>query len=227
MKVPTPLKGWRASAGEVGVIVFGVLLALGAQQLVEAWRVRQDVRAFRETIDREIGFTLYTQDVRYVQIDCDLRRVAEVNAWLEKSRSGAPMPPIYPRSSLGSAPYRGAWNSRDAETYRQLPADVRQKYAMFYDGDDNLYELTKREGAAWRELKRFAEPGPVSLEERRLVRPLIDSLQNWIALDRLNIDAERQVARELGIKSIVPQDLGESLLREAQVCHSSYDPPQP
>ena len=227
MKVPTPLKGWRAFAGEVGVIVFGVLLALGAQQLVEAWRVRQDVRDFRETIDREIGFTLYTQDVRYVQIDCDLRRVAEVNAWLEKSRSGTPMLPIYPRSSPGSAPYRGAWNSRDAETYRQLPADVRQQYAMFYDGDDNIYEMTKREGAAWRELKRFSEPGPVSLEERRLVRPLIDSLQNWIALDRVNIDAERQVARELGIKSIVPQDLGESFLREAQVCHSSYEPPQP
>ena len=90
MKVSTPLNGWRPFAGEVGVIVFGVLLALGAQQLVEAWQVRQDVRAFRETIDREIGFTLHTQDVRYVQIDCDLRRVAEVNAWLVNSRSGAP-----------------------------------------------------------------------------------------------------------------------------------------
>jgi hypothetical protein len=30
-----PLHGWRVFAGEVGVIVLGVLLALGAQQLAE------------------------------------------------------------------------------------------------------------------------------------------------------------------------------------------------
>ena len=211
----------------MGVVVAGVLLALAAQHAVEAWRVRQDVRAFRETIDREIGFTLFTQDVRYAQIDCDLRRLASVRAWLEKSRSGASMPPIYPRRPLTSAPYRGAWNSRDAETYRQLPADVRQKYAMFYDGDDNVAGTVGKEADAWRDLRRFAEPGPVSLEERRAARPLIDALENWIDGDRLNIEAERTIANELGIKSIVPQDLGDSFMAEAEVCHSAYEPPQP
>ena len=34
--LPKPLHGWRAFAGEVGIIVIGVLIALGAQQLVEA-----------------------------------------------------------------------------------------------------------------------------------------------------------------------------------------------
>ena len=224
MKAPRPVKGWRLFLGEVGVIVLGVLLALGAQQLVEAWRVRQDVRAFRETIDREIGFTLFTQDARYAQIDCDMRRLASVRAWLEKSRSGASMPPIYPRRPLTSAPYRGAWSSRDAETYRQLPADVRQKYAMFYDGDDNVADTVRKEADAWRELRRFAEPGPVSLEERRAARPLIDALEDWFHLDRLNIEAERTIANELRIKSIVPQDLGDSFIREAKVCHSAYEP---
>jgi hypothetical protein len=33
--LPKPLHGWRAFAGEVGIIVLGVLLALAAQQLVE------------------------------------------------------------------------------------------------------------------------------------------------------------------------------------------------
>lgn len=31
-RIPTPLHGWREFAGEVGVIVLGVLIALGAQQ---------------------------------------------------------------------------------------------------------------------------------------------------------------------------------------------------
>ena len=34
-KLLKPLHGWRAFAGEVGVVLLGVLLALGAQQLVE------------------------------------------------------------------------------------------------------------------------------------------------------------------------------------------------
>ena len=222
-----PLAGWRHFAGEVGVIVLGVLLALGAQQAVEQWQLGKDVSAFRETIDREIGFNLYTQDVRYVQIDCDQRRVAQVRDWLEKSRSGAPMPPIYPRRTIGSAPYRGVWNSRDADTYRQLPAEVRQKYAMFYDGDDNLQESRITQNNFWQELRRFAEPGPVTLEERRTARPLLDVLHDRIELDRLNIDAERQIARELGINSIVPQDLGEDFLQGARVCLLGDGPPQP
>ena len=34
--VPKPLHGWRALAGEVGIIVIAVLIALAAEQAVEA-----------------------------------------------------------------------------------------------------------------------------------------------------------------------------------------------
>lgn len=35
--LPKPLHGWRAFAGEVGIIVLGVLIALSAEQLVQQW----------------------------------------------------------------------------------------------------------------------------------------------------------------------------------------------
>ncbi len=46
MKVhfPQPLHGWREFAGEVGVIVLGVLIALGAQQAVEWAHFRNEQR---------------------------------------------------------------------------------------------------------------------------------------------------------------------------------------
>ena len=40
IQLPKPMHGWRAFVGEVGVIVLGVLLALGAQQAVEEMRIR-------------------------------------------------------------------------------------------------------------------------------------------------------------------------------------------
>ena len=53
--VPKPLHGWRELAGEVGIIVLGVLIALGFEQVVEAMRWRSEVGHFRKAVDHELG----------------------------------------------------------------------------------------------------------------------------------------------------------------------------
>jgi hypothetical protein len=50
-----PAKGWRAFAGEVGVIVLGVLIALGAQQAAETVNERREAAETRATLTNEIG----------------------------------------------------------------------------------------------------------------------------------------------------------------------------
>jgi hypothetical protein len=42
-----PLQGWREFTHEIVIIVMGVLIALGAQQLVEAANWRREVHSFR------------------------------------------------------------------------------------------------------------------------------------------------------------------------------------
>ena len=41
--LPKPLHGWREFLGEVGIIVIGVLIALGAEQVIEdiRWQEKQ------------------------------------------------------------------------------------------------------------------------------------------------------------------------------------------
>ena len=56
--LPKPLHGWREFAGEVGIIVVGVLIALGAQQLVENWSWNQKVAAAEQTMNEEIKNSL-------------------------------------------------------------------------------------------------------------------------------------------------------------------------
>ena len=53
--LPKPLHGWRAFVGEVGIIVIGVLIALGAEQVVEelSWRAR--VHDATDTLRSEIA----------------------------------------------------------------------------------------------------------------------------------------------------------------------------
>jgi hypothetical protein len=45
--LPKPLHGWREFAGEVGIIVTGVLIALGAEQVVEEIHFRNAVASER------------------------------------------------------------------------------------------------------------------------------------------------------------------------------------
>lgn len=60
--LPKALHGWREFAGEVGIIVIGVLIALGAEQLVEDWRWHERLAAAQKTIDFELNSQLdYSQ----------------------------------------------------------------------------------------------------------------------------------------------------------------------
>ena len=53
--LPKPLHGWRSFAGEVGVIVLGVLIALTAEQAVESWHWRSQAAEARTALRTEIG----------------------------------------------------------------------------------------------------------------------------------------------------------------------------
>jgi hypothetical protein len=220
--LPKPLHGWREFAGEVGVVVLGILLALGAQQLVQDFQIRSEVREFRKTIDREVGMNIYTFNLRASQFGCDRQRLAELTKWLDQSETAPAAPAIYPRGSIVSSPYRSAWNSRDAETYRQLPGDVRQRYAMFYDDVDNEWEITKLELAAWGSLAAFSEPGPMTLEDRRKVRSTIASLRALIGAEKGNTPTTRLLAKELGARAVVPEDLPPDYTKQARLCRSVF-----
>jgi hypothetical protein len=51
--LPKPLHGWREFVGEVGIIVIGVLLALGAEQAIEALHHRSQVHEMTDKLHDE------------------------------------------------------------------------------------------------------------------------------------------------------------------------------
>ena len=53
--LPKPLHGWREFLGEVGIIVIGVLIALGAEQVVESIHWRESVSQMRQAMRSELG----------------------------------------------------------------------------------------------------------------------------------------------------------------------------
>lgn len=51
--LPKPLHGWREFVGEVGIIVLGVLIALGAEQIIDDIRWHQKVERTKAELNAD------------------------------------------------------------------------------------------------------------------------------------------------------------------------------
>src|SRR5437764_2406251 len=120
--LPKPLHGWRAFAGEVGIIVAGVLIGLGAEQLVEAAHWRAEARDFRDAVDHELGRNLGIYEVVMAQRACVTRRIAELERFLADSRAGRQDQLLEPigRPFMYSQ-YFSVWDNKGAEVTAHLP----------------------------------------------------------------------------------------------------------
>ena len=78
--LPKPLHGWRAFAGEVGIIVIGVLIALAAEQVVETLHWRSEVADARRALNREVAYNLGAIVKRQQEAPCIDRRLQEIRA---------------------------------------------------------------------------------------------------------------------------------------------------
>jgi hypothetical protein len=223
--LPKPLHGWREFAGEVGIIVVGVLVALSAQQFVEDIHDRAAEHAFRETIDHEIGLNIFAYDVRSGQFACEEKRVRELKAWLDRARAGAQVPALRPSGPVFFSPYRSAWDNRDAEVFNDLPAARRQKYAEFYDELSNNWSVMQVEQAHWDHLIPYSEPGPINLTDRRTIRQVVAQIEDANVNLEANLPISIKIAQVLKIKEIQPDNLPPDWRKHLTDCHSAIAAP--
>src|SRR3954454_7810974 len=92
--LPKPLHGWRALVGEVGIIVIGVLIALGAEHVVETLHERTVANDTRRSIRQELDTGLASLALRQQAEPCIARRLRKVrqivNEWGQTGRFTTP-----------------------------------------------------------------------------------------------------------------------------------------
>jgi hypothetical protein len=154
--LPKPLHGWRAFAGEVGIIVLGVLIALGAERLVSSFTWSMDVRDFRAAVDTELEFDLAASEYRVQQTPCLQRRLAELDRWSAAQHAGQEVPLLrdigYPKRV---SPGTSVWDSRGADLTSHVPIQARLAYSDFYDLIANQWDLLQGERQTWLSLNGF------------------------------------------------------------------------
>lgn len=82
IRLPTPLHGWRELSWEVSIIVIGVLIALGAQQVAEGIHDRKVAAETRKEVTHELNSDLTSLQLREHAEPCIEGRLAELRAIL-------------------------------------------------------------------------------------------------------------------------------------------------
>jgi hypothetical protein len=79
--LPKPLHGWRAFAGEVGIIVVGVLIALAAEQVVVWAHERDDMVQLRSALRSELADSRARWESIRAEDRCTEQRLADLDRW--------------------------------------------------------------------------------------------------------------------------------------------------
>src|SRR4051812_9603204 len=198
--LPKPLRGWREFAGEVGIIVLGVLIALAAQQVVETIHGNVQGRAFRQAVDDELAYDLGSYKQRLMLTACVRARLAEIDHVIANDRAGRPILmhglSHWPVSfSLRTS----VWTGRTAEVVARLPLRTRLAYALIYDDLANYDVHRVDERNAWQELGDFDEAEQLGNADLMRLRGLVSKLR-WIdSIINDNWPEEAERGRKLGI----------------------------
>lgn len=200
--LPKPLHGWRQFAGEVGIIVVGVLIALAAEQLVERLHWNHQVRIARASIHREMAFDLAYLADRLQVAPCVDRQLFEAQQRINAAAENGATPPVDAKlRSPGRLILVGDYAAQQAaQNLVHFPPAELSALGLWYDQMRNLSEWKDEEIAAWANLRLLA-PGRAKLGPLDLAL-LRRDLQTADSLERLTVlNAKREIAyaRELGV----------------------------
>ena len=162
-RIPQPIHGWRQFAGEVGIIVVGVLIALGAQEIVEDRSWATQIRDARVSLDAQLADSQLSSMERIANAACTNRKLDFVDEVIAGTRPAAGLTLKIGGLRLWST---SAWGSATASgAVARMPAALRNTYADLFSFTAALGEMNRAEfetGTALRTLERHTTLTDVS-----------------------------------------------------------------
>jgi hypothetical protein len=235
---PRPVHNWREFLTEIGTIVIGVLLALGAEQAVEAIHWRDQVVDARTAITAETAKNLQSGIVRMRVAACVESRLDSVARIVDAASISGKLPPV---GNIRTPPLslwpRGAWESMMAsQTALHFPREELSDLTDLYNSVSRANDRNLQETEVWAQIDTIVGPGrrldPASEAPLRNAVSLARSYNRGLALAGLRIlqavekrtmafsaqdsrdivRAERQALPCVPLGAIVPPNYGQGPL---------------
>ena len=180
-----------------------MLIALGAEQVVEAARWHEEVGSLRLALDHELGRDLGVYADEMAQRRCVDRNLADLERFYRDSAAGRRDTFLRPigRSAYFNS-YFSVWDDKGGNVNQHLPLDVRIKYSELYDNFRNNEDVRVTEREVWRSLAQFDGVEPLDHGDRVRLRELLTRAEQLNASTAANYDYILKIAHPLGVRSI-------------------------
>jgi hypothetical protein len=218
--LPKPLHGWRAFAGEVGIIVLGVLIALGAEQLVDNWSWRQKVndaeRTMRIELAEDDGPQAYGRVIIGPCLDAQLARIHD--------GAGQIQPQELRQWALTYMPPFRSWDSEAWKTVlgsdvgSHMAPDRLVEWSSPYRVINDMTAANKSERDLATDLREALPPtGEPSAADLQALRRDATQLRSYNG--GLFRASQLLLARSRALGALVPEVMQQQLLREARAIY--------
>lgn len=204
-----PVHGWREFIGEVGIIVLGVLIALGAEQVIEHLHWESKVASAQQALRSELADGYLSAAERIIEAPCLNAQLDVLKARVLKSGATLAAAPLY-NTPFGPSVYRypsrtwddTIWQSTISEQVSShIDQDKRQQLAYAYNSIALLRRLNEAEDSASGLMETLDTPLPLDPTLRGHFIELIEAERqrtNFMALVAGQVmDYERGVVVDL------------------------------
>ena len=141
-----PPHGRNAVAWELGIVTLGVLIALGAQQLVDNIHDRAEVAQLVGGLRAELADNRARWEHVRNSDPCTLQRLDALEQWNATAPAGAKLNRAY-RLFLWNQ-HSGAWDlAKTSDTTASIPLKQRLIFASLYDAINNWRQMINEENA--------------------------------------------------------------------------------
>jgi hypothetical protein len=184
--LPKPLHGWRAFAGEVGIIVVGVLIALASEQVVNSMHEHEDMAQLRSALRSELSDDRARWEGIRAQDPCADKRLDMLDDWIKTAPTIATLRDGY-RPFLYNM-HSSTWDlAKTSPVAMHIPLKERLIYASLYQAIDNwrgFLEEENQNSEALSDLLATADQP----ENRRQVRLHLVHARFMLRRRRVNYD---------------------------------------
>jgi hypothetical protein len=221
--LPKPIHGWRAFIGEVGVIVLGVLIALGSGQLAETIHERTIAAEARDAVRAEVRENIWWLEYRAKREPCIRRKLAQLDDLLARARRGEPTPLVH---RIGVVPHAKITTLRwqaNAQAGRAslFSGDEQRMLGNMYYTTDEFTQVQSQEEITWSKMRFIQDLQQFTPADVHDLSVFLAEAhyQNWIIL--LSIHRAHQWADKLGLTA--DNQTGGDIARiltstQAQIC---------
>jgi len=205
--LPKPLHGWREFAGEVGIIVLGVLIALGLEQVVEEihWsnaidQAHAEIRAETLYANTFFAFRAAAEPCVRRRLDSIGDVIEAVAAHKQTGRIGSIGPDI------GNGISDSSWQAqRASQTLTHFDQQELNLLGLYYHQLDSVADAVFREDAAWSELRVIeGDPSRLGAEDIAGLRRSLQHARFENYLINIISNEELRRARQLNLQVASP-----------------------